>query len=91
MDGMSFDKTIQIVQEHKFKSIEIFNRNKMLNRKARMNIPLCRMISMPIVCLAFKIDVLKMEQAFQTGYREGDKAFYISPLNCKRKEEFLDS
>ncbi len=56
-----------------------------------MNIPLCRMISMPIVHLAFKIDVLKMEHAFQTGYHEGDKVFYISPLNCKGKEEFLDS
>jgi hypothetical protein len=49
------------------------------------------MISMPIVCLAFKIDVLKMEQAFQIGYHEGDKVFYISPLNCNGKEEFLDS
>jgi hypothetical protein len=63
----------------------------MLKRKAQMNIPLCRMISMPIVHLAFKIDVLKMEQAFQIGYREGDKVFCISPLNWKGKEEFLDS
>ncbi len=80
---MSFDKTIQVVQEHKFNSIEIFNRNKMLNRKAQMNIPLCRMISMPIVHLAFKINVLKMEQAFQIGYHEGNTIFYISPLNWK--------
>jgi hypothetical protein len=37
--------------------------------KAWMNITLCRMTSMPIVKLAFKIDVLKMEQAFQMGYQ----------------------
>jgi hypothetical protein len=30
-------------------------------KKKRMNIPLCQMISMPIVHLALKIDVLKME------------------------------
>ncbi len=65
MDNMSFNKTIQVVQKHKFNSTKIFNRNKMLKRKAQMNIPLCKMISMPIVHLAFKIDVLKMEQAFQ--------------------------
>jgi hypothetical protein len=34
-----------------------------------MNIPLCWFIAMPIVKLALKIDVLKMEQAFQMGYR----------------------
>ncbi len=39
------------------------------------------MVVMPIVCLALKIDVMKMEQAFQTGYKEGERAFYISPQN----------
>ncbi len=49
--------------------------------KARMNILLCCMISMPIVRLALKIDVLKMEHAFQMGYREGNKVFYVFPTN----------
>jgi len=48
------------------------------------------MISMPIVRLAFKINVLKMEHAFHFGYREGDKVFYVLPLNWKGKEEFID-
>jgi hypothetical protein len=34
-----------------------------------MNIPLCWFIAMLIVRLALKIDVLKMEQTFQMGYR----------------------
>jgi len=34
-----------------------------------MNIPLCRLITMPIVKLALKIDVLKIEHAFQMGYK----------------------
>jgi hypothetical protein len=46
---------------------------------------------MPIVHLAFRIDVLKMDQAFQIGYHEGNNVFYKSPLNWKGKEEFLDS
>jgi hypothetical protein len=46
-----------------------------------MNIPLYHMISMPIVKLAFKINVLKMEHAFQMAYQKGNKAFYVSPTN----------
>jgi len=42
------------------------------------NIPLCWMVTMPIVHLAFKIDVMKMEQAFQMGYKEGERVFYIT-------------
>ncbi len=49
------------------------------------------MISMPIMHLAFKIDVFKMEHAFQTKYRKGDNVFHISPLNWKGEEEFIDS
>jgi hypothetical protein len=49
------------------------------------------MISMLVVCLAFKIDVLNMEQASQTKYRKGEKVFYVSPLSWKGKEEFVES
>jgi hypothetical protein len=36
---------------------------------------------------ALKIDVLKMEQTFQMGYKEGEKTFYMSPTNWKCEEE----
>ncbi len=55
-----------------------------------MNIPLCQMISMLVVCHALKIDVLKMEQAFQIGYCEGEKVFYVFPLSWEGEEEFVD-
>ncbi len=45
---------------------------------------------MHVMCPTFKIDVLKMEQASQTGYHEGDKVFYVFPLNWKGKEQFVD-
>jgi len=39
------------------------------------------MVVMPIICPTLKIDVMKMEQAFQMGYMEGEWAFYVSPQN----------
>jgi hypothetical protein len=40
-----------------------------------MVVPLCMMVPMPVVRLAFKIDISKMEQAFHMGYREGTRFF----------------
>ncbi len=46
---------------------------------------------MLIVHPALKIDMFKMEQAFQTSYKEFDKVFYVSPLNWRGEEEFLET
>jgi hypothetical protein len=68
----------------KIEITKILKKDKMFPKcKARINIPLCKMISMPIVFLGLKIDVLKMEQTFHFGYQEGDKVLYVSPLNWK--------
>jgi len=51
--------------------MEVLDKHKITPKeKASMNIPLYRTISMPMIRLALKIDVLKMEQAFQMGYQE---------------------
>jgi hypothetical protein len=42
-----------------------------------MNILLCWMATMPIIQPTLKIDVMKMEQTFQMGYRDGEKAFSL--------------
>jgi hypothetical protein len=48
--------------EHKVKTIEVLKRHKIHPKaKAQINIPFCYMISMLIVRLAFKINVLKLE------------------------------
>jgi hypothetical protein len=48
--------------EHKVKIVKVLERHKIhLKAKAWMNIPFYRMISMPVVKLALKINVLKME------------------------------
>jgi hypothetical protein len=53
--------------------------------------PFGMMISMPILCPTLKIDVLKMEHAFQTRYYEGYKVFYVYLVNWKGEEEFVNS
>jgi hypothetical protein len=80
---LSFDKTIRAMQNQtKINTREILEKYKITPKcKARMHVPLCMMVPMPIVKPALKIDILKMEQAFHMGYREGDKVFYLSPTN----------
>jgi hypothetical protein len=46
-----------------------------------MVVPLCKMVPMLTVRLIFKINILKMEQAFHMGYKEGDKVFYLSLMS----------
>jgi hypothetical protein len=89
---MSLNKTIQAVQKDKFNSMKILENYKMFPKhKARMNILFYKMISMLVMHPTLKIDMLKMEQAFQTSYKEGDKVLYVFPLNWKGKEEFLEA
>jgi hypothetical protein len=46
----------------------------LLKNKAKMSIPFYWLLSMLIVKLALKINVLKMEQVFFTRYHESEKA-----------------
>jgi hypothetical protein len=80
---LSFDKTIQTEQNQtKINMGEILQKyNITPKRKARMHVPLCMMVPMPIVRPILNIDILKMEQAFHMGYREGNKVLYMSPTN----------
>ncbi len=73
-----------IQQHNKLNIVEVLDKYKILPKnKARMSIPLCWFFFMFIVRLTLKIDVLKMEQAFFTGYHEGENAFYVSQKNSK--------
>jgi hypothetical protein len=69
-------------RKNKFNTMEMLDKFKIHSKiKAKMNIPFCRMVIMPIICLALKMDVMKMEQVFQMGCKEGERVFYISPQN----------
>jgi hypothetical protein len=83
--SFSFNQIIQVIKNWtKFNSFKGFDKHKMVSGKeAWMAIFLCQMISMPVICLGLKIDILEMEKAFQTNYWEEDKVFCISPFNWK--------
>jgi hypothetical protein len=69
---------------------KVLDKYKILPKnKAKMSIPLCKLLYMWIVRLALKINVLTMEQTFFTGYREGEKAFYVSSKKFEGEEELV--
>jgi hypothetical protein len=45
------------------------------------------MVPMLIIKLTLKIDILKMEQAFHMGYKEGDKVFLLISNKLERRLE----
>ncbi len=63
IDMKAFDKTIHVMQSNnKFNTTKELVKYKISPKsKARMNIPLCHMVPMPIVHVTFKIDMFKME------------------------------
>lgn len=63
IDPKAFDKTIHVVQSNNKSNIteELVKYKISLESKAKMNIPLCHMVLVPIIRSTFKIDMLKME------------------------------
>jgi hypothetical protein len=45
------------------------------------------MVPMPVIKLTLKTDILKMEQAFHMGYKEGDKVFLLITNKLERSLE----
>ena len=48
------------------------------NELSRMQIPLCRLVPMPMVWPTLASDILALEQQFVYGYEEGARIFYVS-------------
>ena len=48
------------------------------NELSRMDIPLCRLVSMPIVRPTLASDILALKQQFVYRYKEGARVFYVS-------------
>jgi hypothetical protein len=55
-------------------------RVKPLN-KSRFSIPLCRLRCLPLVRPINEVEVSRLENEFVMGYRDGDRAMYVSPYN----------
>ena len=59
---------------------------------SRFFIPLCRMLAMPMVRPTLASDLVKLEQEFVHGYREGASVFYVTTTNEDGKtQEVLES
>jgi hypothetical protein len=49
--------------------------------KSRFSIPLCRLQCLPLVRPISEVDVARLQNEFVMGYRDGDRAMYVSPYN----------
>jgi hypothetical protein len=59
---------------------------------SRFSIPLCRMLAMPMVRPTLASDLVKLEQEFVHGYREGASVFYVTTTNEDSKtQEVLEA
>ncbi len=59
---------------------------------SRFNIPLCRMLPMPMVRPTLSSDLSKLEQEFAHRYREGASVFYVTTTNEDGKtQEVLEA
>lgn len=47
--------------------------------KSRFAIPLCRLRALPLVRPINEVEVSRLENEFVMGYRDGDRAMYVSP------------
>ena len=56
---------------------------------SRFDIPLCRMVYMPLVRPTLAYDVKKLEAEFTHGYRPGAPVFYVSICNERGEERFV--
>jgi hypothetical protein len=56
---------------------------------SRHMIPLCRLVVMPMVRPTLQCDLIKLEQEFVHGYREGACVFYISLTNEQGQGEHV--
>jgi len=57
--------------------------------KFRLHIPLCRLLSMPLVRPTMLSDVKRLEAEFVHGYRDGDRVFYVSLANETGDEKLV--
>ena len=67
---------------NKFNSVSAISRLRFQPlSSSRFNIPLCRMLAMPMVRPTLPSDLAKLEQEFVHGYREGSSVFYVTITN----------
>jgi hypothetical protein len=74
----------------KVNSIQCIEGMRILPKEvSRFDIPLCRMVYMPLVRPTLAIDIKRLEAEFTHGYRPGAPVFYVSLCNEVGEERFV--
>jgi len=75
---------------HKANSIQCIEGMRILPKAmSRFDIPLCRMIYMPLVRPTLAHDIKRLEAEFTHGYRPGAPVFYVSTTNKHGEERLM--
>jgi hypothetical protein len=56
---------------------------------SKFDIPLCRMVYMPLVCSTLAHNIKRLEAEFTYGYQPGTPVFYVSIINKLGDERFV--
>ena len=76
------DTELEIRKSQKEDSNSVIHRVRIKPlKKSRFSIPLCRLQCLPLVRPINDVDVSRLENEFVMGYRDGDRALYVSPYN----------
>jgi hypothetical protein len=82
--GLNEDKLRQVLKVNSNKCIEHMRINP--KEASRFDIPLCRMIYMPLVRPTLESDIKRLEAEFFHGYRHGASIFYVTLCNERGEE-----
>lgn len=100
-ESMEIDNTIIIddeepectLNEDELRQVLKVNSNKCIEHMrispkeaSRFNIPLCRMVYMPLVRPTLASDIKRLEAEFAHGYRHGASVFYVTLTNERGEE-----
>jgi hypothetical protein len=88
----------ELLNEDELRELLKVNSNKCIDymwiipkEASRFDIPLCRMIYMPLVRPTLASDIKRLEAEFAHGYRAGASVFYVSICNERGEERSVSS
>jgi hypothetical protein len=88
----------ELLNEDELRELLKVNSNKCIDymwiipkEASRFDIPLCRMIYMPLVRPTLAFDIKRLEAEFAHGYRVGTSVFYVSICNERGEERSVSS
>jgi hypothetical protein len=85
--GLNEDELRQVLKVNSNKCIEHMRINP--KEASRFDIPLCRMIYMPLVRPTLDYDIKRLEAEFSHGYRHGASVFYVTLCNERGEERSI--